>query len=116
MAQARVFVPQEALESWLSGGRGQVIGETLQLDGVSFELTGAVRFMSEVAGGGDETALVGKVKSLAQLEELGAEHVEGSVILGDNAYEVLDGFLAVLGKQAEALPSVDKLIKMFRQR
>lgn len=117
MAQARVFFPQEALESWLAEGRGQVLGETLILDGVSFALTGAVRFTSEVAGGGDEASLVGKVKSLAQLEELGGEHVAGSVVLGDNAYEVLDGFLAVLEKQTQAaLPTVDKLIKLFQPR
>jgi hypothetical protein len=117
MAQARVFIPQEALESWLSGGRGQVIGETLLLDGVSFALTGAVRFLSEVAGGGDEVSLVGKVKSLAQLDELGGEHVSGSVVLGDNAYEVLDGYLAVPDKRAQgAVPTVDKLIKMFQQK
>ncbi len=91
---ARIFVPQEALETWVAEGRAQLLGETLLLEGIGFALTGAVHFVSEVAGGGDEPALVGKVKTLSQLTELGGEHCAASVVLGDNAYEVVEGFVA----------------------
>ncbi len=117
MAQARVFFPQDVLEAWMADGRGHVVGETLFLDGAAFGLTGAVRFVAEVAGGGDEAALVGKVKTMEQLETLGGEHVTGSVVLGDNAYEVLDGFLATPEQHGDTpLPSADRLIKIFQQR
>ena len=117
MSQARVFFPQDVLELWMADGRGHVEGETLELDGTPFALTGAVRFVAEVAGGGDELGLVGKVKTMAQLEELGGEHVTGSVVLGDNAYEVFDGFLAVPeARPGAGLPPAEKLIKIFQQR
>jgi hypothetical protein len=94
MSRARVFVPQEALESWVADGRVHVMGETLFVEGVPFSLSGAVRFVSEVAGGGDSLDLVGRVKTLEQLAQLGGEHCADSVVLGDDAYEVVEGFLA----------------------
>jgi hypothetical protein len=114
MSLARVFVPQEALESWVAEGRAQLMGENLVLEGVAFQLAGAVRFTAEVAGGGDSEDLVGRVKTLVQIEELGGEHVSASVVLGDNAYEVIDGFLA----EPEAIESQraisnERLLKLF---
>src|SRR5687768_4081647 len=51
----RVFLPQDALDRWLTEGRVEVEGETMTLrpEGQSFKLKTAVRFMGEVAGGGD---------------------------------------------------------------
>ena len=46
--------------------------------------------------------LIGKVKSRAFLTELGAEILEGSVIIGDNAYDAETGFVdAPVGSFAE---------------
>jgi len=91
----RVFLPQDALDEWLGGDRAIIEGETLTLkpEGARFHVQSAVRFLTEVAGGGDATGLVGKVKDMAQMEALGAEHVSDSVILGDNAYQVVEGFV-----------------------
>jgi hypothetical protein len=116
MPTSRVFVPQEALEAWLSSGRVHMVGETLFLDGQAFALESAVRFVSEVAGGGDEPNLLGRVKSLPQLESLGGEHVSGSVVLGDNAYEVVDGFLASVEAGNAPSRAHDQLIKLFAER
>jgi len=117
MPNARVFVPQEALEAWMGNGRAHMTGDTLFLESAPFQLTSAVRFVSEVAGGGDEANLVGRVKSLEQITELGGEHAAGSVILGDNAYEVVDGFLAApeLTGEPEAGTS-QRLTKLFAAR
>ena len=112
MSLARVFVPQEALESWVAEGRAQLDGEVLVLEEVSFQLSSAVRFIAEVAGGGDAPDLVGKVKTLSQVQELGGEHVTASVVLGDNAYEVIDGFLAQPDAGSEELTS-DRVLKLF---
>lgn len=92
MSQARVFAPQEALESWLTTGRAEVEGDLLTLDGERFRAVPSVRFLAEVAGGGDRMKLVGLVKSNAQLDALGAEHSGSSVVLGDDAYEVVEGY------------------------
>jgi hypothetical protein len=116
MPTSRVFVPQEALETWLSSGRVHMVGETLFVEGQAFSLESAVRFISEVAGGGDEQALIGRVKTLAQLEALGGEHVSDSVVLGDNAYEVIDGFLAGVETGSGPARTHDQLIKLFAQR
>ena len=114
MSHARVFLPQEALEGWMAEGRAQVVGETLLLDGQAFRLETAARFVGEVAGGGDEPDLVGRVKSLEQIEKLGGEHVAASVVLGDNAYEVVDGFLASPEFAGDAEPGTnERLLKLF---
>jgi hypothetical protein len=91
----RVFVSQETLDFWMSEGRVEVDGETMTLNPErrKFRLTTAVHFLAEVAGGGDEAALVGKVKGLDAIVGLGGEHCAASVVLGDNAYEVVEGFL-----------------------
>jgi hypothetical protein len=114
MSLARVFVPQETLESWVAEGRAQLMGETLLLDGVAFQLASAVHFVAEVAGGGDGHELVGRVKTLAQVGEIGGEHVPASVVLGDNAYEVVDGFLAAPEARDRAAPlSNERVLKLF---
>lgn len=95
MAKNRVFLPQDALDGWLAEDRGAIDGDTLTLkpDGARYRVQMALRFLTELAGGGDEAKLVGKVKDVEQLRELGAEHVSDSVILGDNAYQVVEGFV-----------------------
>lgn len=95
MGKNRVFLPQNALDEWLAGDRGAIEGDTLTLaqDGARFRVQTALRFLTELAGGGDGEKLVGKVKDLGQLRTLGAEHVSDSVILGDNAYQVVEGFV-----------------------
>jgi hypothetical protein len=94
MSLARVFFPQDALEAWMAESRAHVVGETLFLEGQAFVLESALRFVDEVAGGGDEGKLVGRVKSLEQVVSLGGEHHRDSVVLGDNAYTVVEGYLA----------------------
>lgn len=95
MAENRMFVSQDTLDLWLTEERVEVVGEVMTLtpEGQSFQLITAVHFTSEVAEGGDEKELVGRVKDLEAVEALGGEHFTGSVILDDNAYEVVDGFI-----------------------
>ena len=103
----RLFFPQQALDEWLESGRITLVGEELTVlpEGRMFGLTQAVRFMAEVAEGSDPHDLVGKVKTLEQVQAMAAEYCTGSVILGDNAYEIVDGFLA------QALPATSPATK-----
>lgn len=94
MRENRLFVPQQMLDQWLSEDRVDVEGETMvtKPEGQRLELTTAVLFKAEVTGSADAHALLGKVLDLEQLAQIGAEHYADSVILGDNAYQVLEGF------------------------
>jgi hypothetical protein len=95
MPQNRVFIPQEALDVWLSDDRVSIDNDllTLKPEGQQFRLQTAVRFLSEVAGGGDALSLVGKVKDLGQITAIGGDYSSGSVVIDPDAYEVLEGFV-----------------------
>jgi hypothetical protein len=96
MGQNRVFFPQAALDQWVGDGAVELAGDVLTIaaEGRSYKIVEAARFLCEVAGAGDENQLVGKVMTRVFLSELGAEVLEDSVILGDNAYDVVCGFVA----------------------
>ncbi|NLE48756.1 MAG: hypothetical protein GX614_10165 [Sandaracinaceae bacterium] len=93
-----IFVSQETIDRWLTEDRIDVEGEriTLKPYGLAVELVPAVHLVQEVAGGGDEKAWLGKVKSIQEIEGEGGEHDPGSVILGESAYEVVEGFIGRL--------------------
>lgn len=97
MSENRVFVSQETLDRWLSEERVEVEGDvlTLQRDGQRFQLATALHFVSEVAGGGDPQGWLGKVKPLEGVVQAGGEHCAGSVVLGESAFEVVEGFLGL---------------------
>lgn len=58
-----------------------------------FRLKSAVRFSEELGGAGDTAKLIGKVKDLEQIASFGGEHQADSVLLGDAAYQVVEGFV-----------------------
>jgi hypothetical protein len=110
-----LFVSQAMLDSWTDQGKIDFVGNVMTLlsgdgKGRSYALEPAVRFMKLLSGDADPNQLVHKVKSHAQLEEMGAEPVDDSCILGDLAYEVQPGFLAEASvlQAAAAAPSGPK--------
>jgi hypothetical protein len=116
MRANRLFVPQGMLDLWLSDERIEVEGETMitRPEEQRFTLTTAVLFQEEVAGGGDAAGLIGKVKDLEQLAEIGAEHYADSVILGDSAYTVVEGFTGVPIEEAPHVASGSSLAAATR--
>ena len=90
-----LFVPQSVLDKWSEKGRVEVKGHVLTLlrERKSFQLTGAVRFVKMEAGE-DVKGLLQRVKTLDALKQMGAEHYRESVLLGESAYRVQQGFLA----------------------
>ena len=93
--QNRVFFPQAALDLWLTDGTVDLQGDelTIAAEGRRYRVTEAVRIDREVTGGADGNDLVGRVKQKSVLDERGAELLESSLILGDNAYDVMPGWL-----------------------
>jgi hypothetical protein len=100
----RVFFPQTLLDEWVGDGRADLRGEELHLkgEGRKYRIIEAIRVLREVSGAPDPHELLGRVKTRAFFTELGAEILEGSMILGDNAYDVVPGFVgAPLGSFAD---------------
>jgi hypothetical protein len=91
----RVFFTQAALDHWLSEGAVDLAGTELSItkEARRYKLAEAAHVVKEVTGAPDGNELVGRVKSKQYLTELGAEVLEDSLILGDNAYEIVPGFL-----------------------
>lgn len=75
-------------------GKIDLTGKELVIlaEGRRYDIDEVVRVVAEVTGANDPHKLVGKVKPKAMLEEMGAEILENSMILGDNAYDVVPGW------------------------
>ncbi|HET8539405.1 MAG TPA: hypothetical protein VFL83_05990 [Anaeromyxobacter sp.] len=102
-----LFVSQAMLDSWAGQGKIDFVGNVMTLlagggKGRSYALDPAVRFLKVVGAEVDPNGLLHKVKTVAQLKEMGAEPVDDSCILGDLAYEVEPGFLAEAAALAAA--------------
>ncbi len=91
----RVFFPQSALDEWISENLVDLKNDELSLKSAArrYRIIEAVRIIREVTGSEDPNELLGRVKSCAFLGELGAEILESSMIIGDNAYDVVPGFV-----------------------
>jgi hypothetical protein len=92
----RIFFPQVVLDEWIVEGTAELQdGElTLVPAGRKYRLAEAVHVVRDASGGGD-AQLVGRVKARVYLEQLGAEIVETSMLLGDAAYDVEPGWIGV---------------------
>lgn len=90
----QMFLAQSTLERWLDAGKAEFNGSsvTLPLHDRSYRLEGAVRFEAAVAGEG--LRLEGKVMTEQQVQELGGELMEDSVVFGEHAFTVRAGYLA----------------------
>lgn len=93
-----VFIAQATLQQWADAGKVRLEDTTLFLlkEQRSVVLKPAVRFTKLTVGDSDPHALLGKVKTTEQLRAMDAEHYMDSVICGDVAYEVVEGFLGDL--------------------
>lgn len=93
-----VFIAQSTLQQWADAGKVRLEDTTLFLlkEQRSVVLKPAVRFTKLTVGDADPHALLGKVKTADQLRSMDAEHYMDSVICGDFAYEVVEGFLGDL--------------------
>ncbi len=108
----RVFFPQAALDEWLADDRVDLKHDelTIKSEGRRYRIIEAVRVLREVSGSTDVNEILGKVKSRAFLTELGAEMLESSMILGENAYDVVPGFVgAPVGSFAEHRKSIHEV-------
>ena len=116
MGTNRVFFPQEAVDEWMVEERVTVEDDVMTLTPGDrrFRLISAIRFLSEVGGGGDANRLSGKAIPLERVAELGGEHCANSVLLGDDAYDVVEGFLGEPMVEPETAAAGDDLASATR--
>jgi hypothetical protein len=95
MRGSSVFFPQLLVDQWGIEGKVDLTATELILlaEGRRYKIVEAVRVLAEVTGANDGEKLVGRVKPKHALDELGAEILENSMILGDNAYDIVPGWL-----------------------
>jgi hypothetical protein len=105
-----VFIAQTTLQQWADLGKVRLEDTTLHLlkEQRSVVLKAAVRFTKLIVGDNDPFGLLGKVKSTEQLKALKAEHYMDSVICGEIAYQVVEGFLGDLQASKEDAPAAPK--------
>lgn len=82
---------------------------TILAEARRYYLAEAMRVVREVSGTPDANDVVGRVKTKVFLEELGAELLETSMILNDNAYDVVPGWLgSPVGSFDEHVASLER--------
>lgn len=95
----RIFVAQTLVDSWLNAGRVQLERDLLRLaaaeGNVDLFINPAVFFERIDGSETDVHEVVGRVKTAQELAQMGADHYESSVVMGDYAYTVVPGFLAI---------------------
>ncbi|MDQ3266324.1 MAG: hypothetical protein M3Y59_22190 [Myxococcota bacterium] len=115
---AKLFLPQATLEEWALDDKADVKDGKLMIPGenATYPVAAAVHFLNVVSGT-DDHKLVQKVKSLEHLQQLGAEHLADSVLMGETAYEVVPGYVTEVpvtqqptgGREKPANPEADLL-------
>jgi len=100
---ATIFIAQTTLQEWSDRGKIELDGETLVLvrEKRRVDVEPAVRVIELIGGDDDAHGLVGKVKTASQLVEMGAEHYMDSLIVGDVAYRVVEGYVGDLAPAAK---------------
>jgi hypothetical protein len=95
VSKNRVFFPQEALDRWLANGEVELSQGllTIRTERRRYRLVEAARVMAEVSGLPDPHEVMGKVKTVGFLSELGASLLGESMVIADNAYEIVPGWL-----------------------
>jgi len=95
--QNRIFFPQSGLDEWMVDGTVDLQDGVLTILSVGrkYRLAEGVYVLREVSGSGDAHDLLGRVKTREYLEQLGAELVETSMLLGEAAYDVEPGWIGI---------------------
>ncbi len=117
MGKSRVFFPQEVIDRWLALGEAELTGAELWLrsERRRYRVVEAVRVVREVSGAPDPLDLSGSVKTLAFVSALEAELLGDSMIVGENAFETVIGWLGapLETPQAPADPSDESYRRRF---
>ena len=90
------FVSQGQIDEWVGHGNADLNGDTvsLRLDRQYFaQMSPALYFTRIVSSPEDGRKLVGKALPIEKVSGMGVEVMQGSAIVGDDAYDVEEGFI-----------------------
>lgn len=101
-----LFFTHEMIEQWIDDGEVLFEEDVLTIfeQNTSYKLAPAVR-VTQLLSGDDVNGWMGAVLSVEQATAAGAEHFQGSLIIGDTAYQCEEGFLGNAKSVAPAPPS-----------
>ncbi len=90
----KLFLPHKTLEDWMVAEKADLQDGKLFVaeNKTSYPVAAAVHF-NKLVSGEDGQGLLGRVKTTAQLTALNAEHFQDSCIVGEAAYEVVEGYV-----------------------
>jgi len=91
-----IFISQEQMEKFISEGVADITNENivLRLERTYVgEIKDAYYFLRNVVDPQDKRGLVGKVLLKDEVKALSADIMQNSIIIGDDAYDVEEGFL-----------------------
>ncbi|MGB1277994.1 MAG: hypothetical protein ACPG77_19765 [Nannocystaceae bacterium] len=96
---ARIFIAQSKIDTWLSSGRIHIEQNILRVPAGNgafcLSIEGAV-FVERIDGGDpDVNKLAGKAKTVTEITAAQGEVYDTSLVLGDYAYTVKPGFIAI---------------------
>lgn len=95
----RIFIAQSLVDVLISSGKAQLLRDILRVPTagavVDLFINPAVYFDRVDGAEGDTRDILGRVKTAQELAQMDAEHYETSVVMGDSAYTVVPGIVAV---------------------
>lgn len=90
----KLFLPQKTLEDWALSEKADLMdGKLVVKEPKSSHTTTPAVHFTRIVSGEDAQSLVGRVKTLEQIAQMGGEHMSDSVIIGELAYEVVEGYI-----------------------
>ena len=101
-----LFFTHATIEQWIDDGEVLFEDDTLTIfeQNASYQLVPAVR-VTTILSGDDVMGWMGQVLTVAGATAKGAEHVQGSLIIGDTAYACEEGFWGDAKSAAAATPA-----------
>jgi hypothetical protein len=90
----KLFLPHKTLEEWALSDRADLAdGKLVVKEGKSTHPVAPAVHFQKIVSGEDTAGLLGRVKTTTQLTALNAEHFADSCIIGESAYEVVEGYV-----------------------
>ena len=105
----KLFLPHKTLEEWsLSEKADLQDGKLVVTEGNSSHPVAPAVHFQKLVSGEDTQGLLGRVKTSTQLAALNAEHFADSCIIGESAYEVVEGYVTEVQVTAPAKTDAKK--------
>lgn len=105
----KLFLPHKTLEDWALSEKADLSdGKLVVKEPASSHPVAAAVHFHKLVSGEDAQGLLGRVKTTEQLQAMSAEHFADSCIVGEAAYEVVEGYVTEVQAPAPAKAEAKK--------